>query len=366
VTAGMYRTPLVPGPTTVPPEVLAAFAQNYPSGDLEPEYCTLYAETQARLQTIFGTGNRIALMSGEAMVGLWGALKSCVRPGDRVLAVAGGLFGHGFAEMARAIGADVRLVESDWDDVPDVAAVEQAAAEFRPHLVTMVHGETPSGTIMPVGEVGAALRRQGAPLFLVDAVATAGGTPVETDAWGIDLLLVGSQKALSAPPDMAIVAISERAFEAAEAIGYQGYDALSPWRTALARGFFPYTPNWHGTAALHAAAGRLLDEGLERVYRRHADVAAHCRERGRALGLEVYPRRDAIAAPTVTAFKVPPALGWEALRRELRARGVGAGGNYGPLAGKVFRLGHMGTQADRAVVDAALATLAEILRVPVG
>lgn len=357
----MYRVPLVPGPTTVPAEVLEASARDYPSADLEPAFFELYAETQARLQAILKTRNQVAVMTGEAMVVLWGALKSCLRPGDRVLAVASGLFGAGFADMARAVGAEARLVESSWDSFPDLDEIERAIAAFQPRMVTLVHCETPSGTLTPLAEVAEIVRRQRVPLLCVDAVASAGGAPVETDAWGIDLMLVGSQKCLSAPPSMGIVAVSERAWEIAAEVGYQGYDALLPWRTALADQYFPYTPSWHGTAAIHAAAGRLLDKGLDASFARHADAAAHCRAAGQALGLELYPAREALCAPTVTAFKVPARLGWETLKRELRARGVGLGGNYGPLAGKVFRLGHMGTQADRRIVDTAMAALADVL-----
>jgi aspartate aminotransferase-like enzyme len=147
-----------------------------------------------------------------------------------------------------------------------------------------------------------------------------------------------------------------------EEVNYQGYDALLPWREALHERYFPYTPYWHALAALEAAARRLLDEGLERVFERHTRAAAACRQGLRRIGLEPYPRDAACASPTVTAVKVPPRLSWPALDGALRRRGVVVGGNYGPLAGKVFRLGHMGTQADERLVDQAVEALAEALR----
>ena len=360
---GTYRVPLIPGPTAVPPEVLLAWGQDYPSGDLEPEFFALYAETERRLQSLLGTRATMALMVGEAMVGLWGAMKSCLRPGDRVLAVVNGLFGDGFGAMARTLGCEVRAVESPWNAAPDLDAVAVAVREFRPHMVTMVHGETPSGTVGPVGEVGAILREHGdaAPLFLVDAVATAGGAYLPPDAWGIDLLLIGSQKALSAPPSMAIVGVSERTWATIETVGYQGYDALAPFRHLIERQATPYTPSWQGVAALHAACGVVATEGLDHVIARHLDVAQHCRDRGRAIGLTLYPTDESIACPTVTAFNVPTGIAWPELRDALRARGVAVGGNWGPLAGRVFRVGHMGTQATRANVDAGLDALAEVL-----
>jgi aspartate aminotransferase-like enzyme len=160
---------------------------------------------------------------------------------------------------------------------------------------------------------------------------------------------------------MAIVAVSPRAWQVIEEVNYQGYDALLPWRDALHERYFPYTPYWHALAALEAAARRILDEGLERVFERHTRVAAACRQGLQRLGLELYPREEAFSSPTVTAVKVPPTLSWPALDAELRRRGVVVGGNYGPLEGKVFRLGHMGTQADPHLVEQAVEALAEAL-----
>jgi len=197
------------------------------------------------------------------------------------------------------------------------------------------------------------------PLFYVDAVSSAGGTPLQVDEWNIDLCLVGSQKALSMPPDLAIVSVSERAWQVIEQVDYQGYDALKPWRTALADRWFPYTPSWHSIAALNVACKLLLDEGLDNAIQRHADVARYCRRRVREMGLELFPRNEAFCAPTVTAVRVPEALGWEELDRRLRARGVVVGGSLEKLAGVVFRIGHMGSQAQMDVVRRGLDALEE-------
>jgi aspartate aminotransferase-like enzyme len=260
--------------------------------------------------------------------------------------VSSGLFGAGFADMARVTGADARTVDFPFNAVPDPDQVAAAAREYRPTVVTMVHCETPSGTLTPVEVVGQRLRVV-APdaLFVVDAVASIGGVPLDTTAAGVDFCLLGTQKCLSAVPDLGIVAVSPRGWEQVERIGYQGYDALAPLRHAAAQRYFPYTHSWHAVAGLHTACCTLLDEGLAAAYARHARVAQGWRDAGRALGLMLYPEDEAICSPTVTAFQVPEALGWPELDRRLRAQGMVVGGNYGELAGKVFRIGHMGTQA---------------------
>jgi aspartate aminotransferase-like enzyme len=357
-----YRIPLVPGPTRVSQEVLAVYRVGYGSADLEPEFLKLYSNTQTQLQQIMQTHNQVVMMSGEGMVALWGALKSTLRPGDKLLAIATGVFGYGIGDMARAIGADVETVGFEYDQAAtDLERVEEAIRRFRPKMVTLIHCETPSGTVNPAGEIGALVQQYDVPLYYVDAVASMGGMPVNVDAWRIDLCLGGTQKAFSSLPDLGIVAVSPRAWAEISEVGYQGYDALAPFRTALADAYFPYTPNWHALAGLHAACNLLFDEGLEEVYHRLAQVAAYCRRRLAGMGLSLFPRDPATSAATVTAVKVPEGVNWQQLNSALRRRGMAVGGSLGPLAGAVFRIGHMGCQADMELIGAGMDVLAEVL-----
>ncbi|MEJ2679558.1 MAG: aminotransferase class V-fold PLP-dependent enzyme, partial [Gemmatimonadota bacterium] len=335
-----YRIPLVPGPTRVPRAVLETFAADYPASDLEPEFATLYGETEARLQRLVGASGRVAVMTGEGMVALWGALKSVLRPGDRVVAIAAGIFGEGIGSMAEGLGATVVYDRYPASAMPDPDRVRDVVRRHDPAVVTMVHCETPSGTLAPLADLCAAVR-DAAPdaLIYVDAVSSAAGTPVRVDDWGIALCLMGAQKALSAPPDAAMIAVSEHAWTRIDAVGYAGYDALAPWRHVGPPGSFPYTPSWHATAAIHAACGLVLDEGVEAVFQRHASVAARCRDRARTLGLELFPHDEAAASPTVTGLRVPDGWTWDRLDGALRENGVALGGNWGELAGKVFRVG---------------------------
>jgi aspartate aminotransferase-like enzyme len=350
-----YPIPMIPGPVSVPPEVLAAYQTDYGSADLEPEFLDLYNRTEANLQTLLATHNPIAIQTGEGMLALWAALKSCIRPGERVLALASGVFGYGIGDMARAIGAEVRTLGIPYDQTfHDWQAVEQAMVEFRPKMITIVHCETPSGTLNPLAELGELKRAHRVPLLYVDSVAGLGGAPLRTDDWGIDLLLGGSQKVLSVPPGMSFVAVSPVAWEIIAEVGYVGYDALLPFQTAQQNFYFPYTPYWHGVAALNAGAERILTEGLEACLARHARAAEACRMGVQQLGLELFPAPEAVSSPTVTAVKVPASISWAELNARFRDAGLAAGGSYGPLEGKVFRLGHMGSQADESLVERAL------------
>ena len=357
-----YPIPMVPGPVAVPEAVRQVYLEPYGSGDLETEFIDLYSRTQKKLKVILGTRDDIVIQSGEGMLALWSALKSCLVPGDRVLTVATGVFGYGIGEMAQSIGADVKTVGFSYDEtINDMARIEAAIAEFKPRMITAVHCETPSGTLNPLEELGRLKNAYRVPLFYVDTVAGAGGVLVLADDWHIDLCLGGAQKCLSAPPDICFLSVSPKAWEIVEAVGYVGYDALKPFHRAVKDRFFPYTPNWQGVAALYTAAELLLEEGLENSYNRHDTVAKRCRKRLVEMGVDLFPTADAIPSPTVTAANIPEGFTWETWDRRLRESGLVVAGSYGPLAEKVFRLGHMGSQADMQLMEKAIDIISKTL-----
>jgi aspartate aminotransferase-like enzyme len=355
-----YTTPLVPGPVTIAEAVRAAYGVDYGSSDLETEFFDLYRACEAGLQQLLETQNQIAIQSGEGMLALWSALKSVIQPGDRVLAVATGLFGYGIGEMAAQLGAEVETVGFGYDGIADPDVVRAAAERVRPRLITAVHCETPSGTLNPLKPLGEISRAVDA-LFYVDFVASAGGAPVAVDTCHIDLGLLGSQKVLSLMPDLAMVSVSERAWQRIAAVNYVGYDALLPWRNAINERYMPYTHNWQALAGLQVSLQTMLEEGLPNVYARHETIAAYCRQRLQAMDIRLWPADERYSSPTVTAAHLPAGWTWAALDQALRSQGMAVGGNYGPLAGRVFRIGHMGQQATEALITRAMDILETVV-----
>lgn len=354
----IYQIPMVPGPVSVSREVLEAGMVNYGSADLEKDYIELYKSTEKLLRKIMRTQNSVVIQTGEGMLALWSALKSCLVPGDKVLALSTGLFGYGIGEMAEAIGCEVRTVSFGFDETfTDFELIERAIREFQPKMITMVQNETPSGTMNPVAQIGELKEKYGVPLLYVDAVSGLGGSVVTTDEWHIDLCLGASQKCLSAPASMSFLSVSKKAWEIIEETGYAGYDALMPFRSAVRNAYFPYTPYWQGTAQLHRACELILEEGLGKVITRHRKVAEYCRQRVTGMGLRLFPAIDAVPSPTVTAVYVPEKISWKHLDARLREAGLVVGGNYGCLTGEVFRIGHMGTQANPELVKEAMDVL---------
>jgi aspartate aminotransferase-like enzyme len=182
--------------------------------------------------------------------------------------------------MAAAVGAEVRTVGLSYDEtLADLSEVQKAISEFKPKMITVVHCETPSGTLNPIDGLGRLKQEMRVPLLYVDAVSSIGGTPVRPDDWHIDLCLGGAQKCLSALPDTCFLSVSEAAWEVIDAVDYVGYDAIKPFKTAVEQHYFPYTPGWQATAGLNAGAEAILKEGLETCFKRHAKVAAYCRKR---------------------------------------------------------------------------------------
>lgn len=357
----VYPIPMVPGPVKVPERILRVYQKNYGAPGLEGEFFDLYRETESRLQQILETRSQVVIQTGEGMLALWTALRSCLKPGDRVLSVATGVFGYGIADMARSIGAKVATVGLEYDEtLGNLAAVEKAIDAFKPKMITVVHCETPSGTLNPLDGLGKLKQAMGVPLLYADVVSSAGGTPVRVDEWHVDLALGGAQKCLSAPPCMTFLSVSERAWEEIDRTDYTGYDALKPFRDLNETHRFPYTPYWHGMAALNAGSKMVLAPGLEETFKRHEAAAGRCRKAVTDMGFVLFPAAGAVASPTVTAVRVPETLAWNDLDHRLRQKGLVVGGSHGKLAGSVFRIGHMGSQADMALLNDALAVLADV------
>ena len=348
--------PMLPGPVKLHAEVIAAMGRDY-DGLLDADFLPLHYAASRNLARLLGTQNDVVLMTGEGMLALWGALKSTLKSGDAVVSVGTGVFGDGIGDMAASFGCKVEKISLPYNhtlDSADLELIAEALQRVKPVMLTAVHCETPSGTLNPLADLGRLKAASGVPLFYVDAVASVGGAMVCADDWNIDLVLGGSQKCLAAPPSIAFLGVSDAAWQRMAEVNYQGYDAILPFRTIYRDGDCPYTPYWHGVSALHAAALAIFTEGLGAVFARHEQVAAQCRTGLAELGIELWPEATAVNSPTVTAALIPAGRSWAAWKKSLSDRGLIVAGSYGPMADKVFRLGHMGTQARSHLMDMAL------------
>jgi aspartate aminotransferase-like enzyme len=284
-----------------------------------------------------------------------------------VLSVSIGVFGDRFAKIATRYGADVTKVEVEWGHAADPAAVRDAAAAMvaagrPPRAILLTHNETSTGVTNPLQELAKAAR-SAAPdaLVIVDGISGLGAVPFETDAWGLDVVVTGSQKSWMVPPGLAMVSVSERGWAVAEqATMPRFYFDLKAHRDSAAKGETPWTPAVGVCFALDVALDLLEREGWPSIFRRHAACGEATRAGLRAMGVRLFAD-PAHASDTVTSALVPEGVEWSSLGRELRGRGLVLAGGQGSLTGKLFRVGHLGAVTVDEIV-AAMGILEEALR----
>jgi aspartate aminotransferase-like enzyme len=333
---------LTPGPTPVPPEVLAALAEPV-IHHRGPDFRLIYRECLDRLQAVCRTEHDVLLFTSSGTGAFESAVANLIAPGDRALVVSAGNFGERWASMASAFGADLVHLRYEWGETPDPDDLRASLAEAGgAKAVFLTHSETSTGVVCDVQALAAAAKEGGA-LAVVDAVSSLGAVPLETDAWGIDVVVSGSQKALMTPPGLAFASVSPAALGAS--IGGGATRFVFDWeRTRAGQEILdaPFTPAVSLVRALNVAVGLLLAEGLEAAFERHIRLGRACREGAKAMGLELFsPDEDRSAV--VTAIKVPDGIDAADLLLTLRDRfGVQLIGGQGVLKGKIFRVGHVG------------------------
>ena len=370
-----------PGPVNAHPRVLRAMSADL-LGQFDPEMTGYMNQVMALYRPIFGTANRwTMLVDGTARAGIEAALISLVAPGDRVLVVNFGRFGLLLTEILGRIGAVIETVDAPWGEVVPLDAIAAAIERTAPKLVATIHGDTSTTMAQPLDGLGALCHAAGALLY-VDATATIGGMELATDRWGADIVTGGLQKCLGGPSGSAPITISDRA---ADAIFARRHTEAGIRMAGLADGAGPRIGsnyfdlamimdywsdkrlNHHteATTMLYGArecARLMLGEGLEARYARHAAAGRAMTAGLRAMGLTVFGD-DAHRMTNVTGVYIPEGVEGEAIRTMMReAFEIEIGTAFGPLSGKIWRIGAMGYNAARHKILITLNALESCLR----
>jgi serine---pyruvate transaminase len=332
---------MAPGPTPVPPEALAAGAEPI-IHHRGPDFRELMLRTLRRLQEVCRTEDDILLFTASGSGAFESALVNVLSPSERVLVVTAGAFGDRWCAMATAFGADVHELRYAWGETPQPDDLRSRLAETGAEVVVIVHSETSTGVVADV-QVLARVAQDAGALVLVDAVSSLGAVSLETDAWGLDVVVAGSQKALMTPPGLSLTTVSEAAWERSRRSTMPRY--YFDWermRKALEGGSTPFTPAVTLVASLDVALGLLLEEGLDTAFARHAALGRACREGAKAMGLELFSPDEERSA-VVTAILTPDGVDAKELILELRERfGITVAGAHGELGSRMFRIGHIG------------------------
>lgn len=349
----------LPGPTPLPPAVLAAM-QRPMIPHRGPAFKALYGSILARLREAHRTSGDVFVWPATGSAGWEVAIVNLLSPGDPVLALVTGDFGDRFAKVGQAFHLGVRRFDVPWGQAVTPEQVRRAL-EANPEVkaVFVTHNETSTAVTNPLPEIAAVVREHGA-LVIVDAVSSAGGLPLLPDAWGLDFVLSGSQKAWMCPPGLMIAAVGSRAWEAYERSTYPRFFwDLKSAREFAEQGMTLSTPSLTLLYALDAALDLILAEGIEQVWERHARLGARTRAGIDRIGLSLFPDRR-YASDTVTAVALPESVGAKKVLAEMRERhDVELQGGQGYLADRIVRIGHMGwVTADE--IDQAINGLEEV------
>ena len=341
----------IPGPTNVPDRVLRAMAA--PTIDHRgPEFRALARQLLADVRQPCGTTGPVAMYPSSG-TGAWeAALVNTLSPGDAILAFETGHFATLWCQMARRLGLDVDFVPGDWrHGVPADQVLARLAADpgHRIKAVTVVHNETSTGVTSPIPPVRAAIDSAGHPaLLIVDTVSSLGCVDYRHDEWGVDVTVWCSQKGMMLPPGLGLNAVSEKALEASQHARLpRSYWEWQPMLAAAETGVFPYTPPTNLLYGLREALAMLGEEGLPAVFARHARLAEATRRAVRGWGLEIVCQDPGGYSDTLTAVIVPDGHDADQVRAVILDRFNSSLGNgLGRLAGRVFRIGHLGDLGD--------------------
>jgi aspartate aminotransferase-like enzyme len=353
----------IPGPTPCPDEVLQAMTKQM-INHRGPEFRDILDRVTENLKVFFQTRNDLFLLTGSGTGGMEAAVVNTLSPGDSVLSVSIGVFGDRFATIAEQFGAIVTRLSFEWGKAADPDEVNRALqADPTIKAVLVTHNETSTGVTNDLEALSKVIKGAGK-LLLVDAISSLGSINLPVDEWDCDVAVSGSQKGWMIPPGLAMVSVSQEAWQAhASATMPRFYWDFTRAKSYLERGQTPWTPVVSTVFAMDTALKMMLEEGLSSIIARHASLGDITRQGVKSLGLSLFAD-EKYASNTVTAVKAPGDTNANDLRKMLLSENeIVLGGGQQSLDGKIFRIGHLGmvTEGDiEAVLSALKAALPKV------
>jgi aspartate aminotransferase-like enzyme len=345
---------MIPGPTPVPDSVLEALARD-PMGHRTKEFSKVLMDVTAALKALAECTSGDALCLTSSGTGaMEAAIANTISPGDKVLCLVSGVFGERWAKIAEAYGANVeRFTVENGEAIGLDALRDKLMADKGREIkaVTITHNETSTGVMNDLQKIALAVREHGA-LCIVDAVTSFGAAPIEFTAWGIDVMVAGSQKALMLPPGLAVIFMSDRAWEAeAKCKSPRFYFSLAKAKKSLEQETTPFTPNVSFVVALKTSLDAMKAEGYRAIYARHERMKKAVRAGAVGMGLKLFVPKETSASPTITSIVPPSAVSVDAIRRTLKERyNIRIADGQDALKSKIFRIGHMGYVFERDIL----------------
>mgnify|MGYP000011018890 FL=1 len=355
---------MIPGPTPVPEAALLAMAK-HPMGHRSKEFDAIFAECTENLKWLHQTKSDVLSLTVSGTGAMEAGIINFLSAGDRVLVGTNGKFGERWAEVAEAYGLNVEIVKAEWGQALDPENFREkleADTEKQIKAVIITHSETSTGVLNDLETINRHVKAHGEALIMVDAVTSLGAANVPMDAWGIDVIASGSQKAYMIPPGLGFVAVGPKAWEAYKTAKLPRYYLdLGKYRKDAAKNTTPFTPPVNMFFALQVTLQMMKAEGLENVFARHKRLMTTTRAAVQALGLPLFAA-DGCASPAITSVMPPAEVDAQKIRTLMKKRfDIALADGQDHLKGKIFRIGHLGFVCDRDIL-AAISALEVVLR----
>jgi aspartate aminotransferase-like enzyme len=355
---------MIPGPTPVPEAALLAMAK-HPMGHRSKEFDAIFAECTENLKWLHQTKSDVLSLTVSGTGAMEAGIINFLSAGDRVLVGTNGKFGERWAEVAEAYGLNVEIIKAEWGlalDPENFREKLEADTEKQIKAVIVTHSETSTGVLNDLETINRHVKAHGEALIMVDAVTSLGAANVPMDAWGIDVIASGSQKAYMIPPGLGFVAVGPKAWEAYKTAKLPRYYLdLGKYRKDAAKNTTPFTPPVNMFFGLQVTLQMMTTEGLENVFARHKRLMTTTRAAVKALGLPLFAADDA-ASPAITSVMPPAAVDAQKIRTLMRKRfDIALADGQDHLKGKIFRIGHLGFVCDRDIL-AAISSLEVVLQ----
>jgi aspartate aminotransferase-like enzyme len=355
---------MIPGPTPVPEAALLAMAK-HPMGHRSKEFDAIFAECTENLKWLHQTSSDVLSLTVSGTGAMEAGIINFLSAGDRVLVGTNGKFGERWAEVAEAYGLNAEIIKAEWGqplDPENFREKLEADTEKQIKAVIITHSETSTGVLNDLETINRHVKAHGEALIMVDAVTSLGAVNIPMDAWGIDVIASGSQKAYMIPPGLGFVAVSPKAWEAYKTAKLPRYYLdLGKYRKEAAKNTTPFTPPVNMFFGLQVTLQMMKAEGLENVFARHKRLMTTTRAAVKALGLPLFAADDA-ASPAITSVMPPESVDAQKVRTLMRKRfDIALADGQDHLKGKIFRIGHLGFVSDRDIL-AAISSLEAVLR----
>jgi aspartate aminotransferase-like enzyme len=355
---------MIPGPTPVPEAALLAMAK-HPMGHRSKEFDAIFAECTENLKWLHQTSSDVLSLTVSGTGAMEAGIINFLSAGDRVLVGTNGKFGERWAEVAEAYGLNAEIIKAEWGqplDPENFREKLEADTEKQIKAVIITHSETSTGVLNDLETINRHVKAHGEALIMVDAVTSLGAVNIPMDAWGIDVIASGSQKAYMIPPGLGFVAVSPKAWEAYKTAKLPRYYLdLGKYRKEAAKNTTPFTPPVNMFFGLQVTLQMMKAEGLENVFARHKRLMTTTRAAVKALGLPLFAADDA-ASPAITSVMPPESVDAQKVRTLMKKRfDIALADGQDHLKGKIFRIGHLGFVSDRDIL-AAISSLEAVLR----